>query len=429
MIGKTYGNGSGAPWRPAVVALVLAGGCGFEPLVANRFALNLQQSLLGGNDDRACGTVDFSPFVPDCPLGGVCFTQACELHNQCYSTCGAARRDCDQAFFDDMIRTCSLSVPASSQQFAACRWVAVVYWLAVDRLGQTPFEETQAVVCPPGGGDLPDVLGACCLPGRPPICGDLVSFVDCPAQAVFVNDIRCEQLNELFGGCPVPLNDACENARLICFGDQPDADLGRCEGEEEGERGGGVCSLSGQDCANGRACLPVEGERHRCRVETDNRLATTDGPGVGDACFESELSSFEHDVWFEYLAPCDGQMVIRMCDALTYDATLAIYGSNQADGTCICPTDDTLIRACNDDFCGVAATTSGVTVERVVGGACYTIRVGSWAMAASPDAAQRGVSEIDIGVFCDTDSAPDGSSGDQPAGGEGGAGRGKSEPR
>ncbi|MCO6438982.1 MAG: hypothetical protein J5J06_17960 [Phycisphaerae bacterium] len=406
--GRRFWSGNGVLFLTGALVFIHMAGCGFEPYLAGRLALNFQQSLLGGNDDIACGTFDSSPFIPDCPLGTVCFTQACDQHDICYSTCDTSKRECDQAFFEDMIRTCSLSIPVSSSEFAACRWTALIYWLAVDRLGLDAFNETRRGVCPPDGGDLPEILGACCFPGEPPLCGDLVSFVDCPAQAVFLNDLTCAQLDDFFGGCPVPPNDDCEDAQLVCFGDTADENLGRCEGDETEERGGGVCSLSRQDCTNGRACLPVQGRAYRCTATTDNRLASTDGPEGDASCFTSESSSFQHDVWYTYLAPCSGRMVIRMCDAITYDSMLAVYGSNQPDGTCTCPSDNTLLLGCNDDFCGFAATTSGVSVEHVEGGACYTIRVGSWAMTGSPEAAQRGVSEIDIGVFCDSDADTDG---------------------
>jgi len=105
-------------------------------------------------------------------------------------------------------------------------------------------------------------------------------------------------------------------------------------------------------------------------------------------------------VWYEYIAPCDGTLTIRMCDAITYDAMLAVYSTNTPDATCTCPTDDSLLLECNDDFCGSSSTVSGVTIEGVTTGACYTIRVGGWSGNGTETNTSRGISEIDIGVIC-----------------------------
>ncbi len=74
--------------------------------------------------------------------------------------------------------------------------------------------------------------------------------------------------------------------------------------------------------------------------------------------------------------------------------------SHTPDAACICPTDDSLLLECNDDFCGSASTVSGVTIEGVQANACYTIRVGGWSGNGIDTSASRGMSEIDIGVVC-----------------------------
>ncbi|MCA9294893.1 MAG: NF038122 family metalloprotease, partial [Phycisphaerales bacterium] len=90
----------------------------------------------------------------------------------------------------------------------------------------------------------------------------------------------------------------------------------------------------------------------------DSANATTEG--------NSELcGDFESDIWFFYVADCDGEATISVCDA-TYDTQLAIYGA-------ACPNMPNLASVCNDDTCGTGAT---VTYP-VTAGQFNRIRLGS----------------------------------------------------
>ncbi len=385
----------------SLATLCLASSCGES--FNNQFEQNFRAQLVFADADTACGPVAIAALIPDCPVEGLCFTSACQGHNDCYATCGADKTACDRTFFNDMIDLCVQGVAIDDPNFLTCRYTALTYWLAVQQLGLEAYDKTQDLICPPDdqpADDPPAETGACCQPGAPPVCLDDTLFVTCPTSSVFISGVTCDEVNELFGGCPVPENDKCPQATPICEGQPLSTSLGQCDGDVESQRGGGVCSLSLQDCSNGRACLPVTGEAFRCTVETDNRLATTDGPQAGGACAASGEDAFQADVWYEFVAPCDGTLTIRMCDAITYDAMLAVYGDNTSDATCACPTDDSLLLECNDDYCGASSTVSGVTIENVTTGACYTIRVGGWSGNGLETSTSRGVSEIDIGVIC-----------------------------
>jgi len=384
-----------------LLALCLIISCGDS--FNHQFDQNFRAQLVFTETDRACGPVDIAALIPDCPVEGLCFTSACVGHNDCYSTCGADKKACDQAFFNDMIELCTKGLALDDPNFLVCRYTALAYWLSVQQLGDEAYTKTQELVCPPDNqpsNEPPPESGACCQPGTPPVCLDDTLFVTCPTNSVFISGVSCDEVNELFGGCPVPENDKCPLATRICEDQPTGAALGQCEGNVDTQRGGGVCSPSLQDCTNGRACLPVASQAFRCTVETDNRLATTDGPRAGGACALSGEDAFQADVWYEYIAPCDGTLTIRMCDAITYDAMLAVYSTNTPDATCTCPTDDSLLLECNDDFCGSSSTVSGVTIEGVTTGACYTIRVGGWSGNGTETNTSRGISEIDIGVIC-----------------------------
>jgi len=93
-------------------------------------------------------------------------------------------------------------------------------------------------------------------------------------------------------------------------------------------------------------------------------------------------------------------MTIQMCQAGLYDAMLAVYGDESAGGSCPCPDNNDQLLICNDDYCGGFGTLSGLILPEVVGGACYTIRVGGWSLDGTEASSQRGRSELDIAVFC-----------------------------
>ncbi len=83
--------------------------------------------------------------------------------------------------------------------------------------------------------------------------------------------------------------------------------------------------------------------------------ATTDGPS--ESC-----GSVSNDVWYRYLAPCDGDATFSLCGS-SFDTQLALYTG--------CPGGSSAI-ACNDDAC---AAQSELTVT-LTDGTEYWIRVG-----------------------------------------------------
>ncbi len=373
---------------------------GCSPDFFTRLNINIQREVLIAGAASECGPIEVGVLVPDCPVLGACFTSACMGHNLCYGTCGIDRKTCDEQFFQDLIAVCNDGFSITDPGYTNCRYFALTYWAAVAQLGDEAFNVTQQGVC--GMPPPPDVqMGSCCAPGVPPVCASDMAFVDCPAADVFIPQFTCEEIDTLLGGCPVPANDTCADRLPICSDVAPTAGLGRCAGEVELERGGGVCDLSAQDCPNGQACLPVAGEVIRCRVQADNRLATSDGPAAGGACETSGVDSFQADVWYEYVPPCAGTLTIRMCEEITYDSMVAVYGTQVPAEACACPTDNANLLECNDDFCSIAQSTSGITLERVVGGACYLIRLGGWSRDGTFEDAQRARSTLDIGVICD----------------------------
>ncbi len=395
---------------------------------------------------KACGSRDdISNLIPDCPVPFVCFTQACEHHDECYGSCLGTRAECDTRFLTDMVGLCYRSVPLRDPRLAPCVSAAFVFWTAVQALG------SEVYFCDRNPDETPTTPGACCLHEPSLICTDVDGPNLCPTNAVFIPTFTCAGVTETFGGCPRPANDYCADGLRICSDQQPDAGLGRCappmEVAPSGDTGGvsgadssssdsagadgpsssadegmsnaadgavtaesgadaeveprPICSVSAQDCSQGRPCLPLDGDAYRCTVWTDNRLASTDGPATGFECAFSLDGQFVADVWYEYVVPCSGTLTIRMCDQTFYDTLLAVYGTGEPEGTCSCEALETKLLTCDDDACGGFGTASAVTLRNVVGGACYLIRVGGWAFPDTEVGAGRGPGTLDIGVACE----------------------------
>lgn len=420
---------------------------------------------------KACGSRnDISSLVPDCPVPFVCFTQACEHHDECYGACLGTRPECDTRFLTDMVSLCNRSIPLRDPRLAPCLSAAFIYWAAV-RQGGGDF-----YFCDRNPDETPTTPGACCLHEPSLICTDVDGPNLCPTNAVFIPTFTCAGVTETFGGCPRPANDDCGSGLRICADQQPDAGLGRCApptdtdasddvggagsadddtvgatdpagvsneggaldsgndasaGDSDGtsssadgstnntgsntndgatstnadnpadELPGPICTVSAQDCPQGRPCLPFDGDAYRCTVWTDNRLASTDGPRTGFDCAFSLDGQFVADVWYEYVVPCSGTLTIRMCDQTFYDTLLGVYGTSEPNGVCSCDGLENSLIACDDDACGGFGTASAVTIPNVTGGACYLIRVGGWAFPDTEVGAGRGPGTLDIGVACD----------------------------
>jgi len=86
----------------------------------------------------ACGPGKIGNFfVPDCfsSVSGEswCFTDACKHHDECYSTCGESKDECDYKFLAEMLLECSKL--SSTEAIEACINMAKTYYGAV----RTPF--------------------------------------------------------------------------------------------------------------------------------------------------------------------------------------------------------------------------------------------------------------------------------------------------
>lgn len=107
----------------------------------------------------------------------------------------------------------------------------------------------------------------------------------------------------------------------------------------------------------------------------DTTGATTDGPDEPGLCSGSGDTHVRNDVWFEFVADCDGAATVDLCGSL-FDTKLAIYD--------VCPTGPGEVLGCNDDFdCdGDGGVSDDGFVSRttwpVFAGGHYLLRIGGF---------------------------------------------------
>ncbi|MCA9243711.1 MAG: hypothetical protein KDA32_07160, partial [Phycisphaerales bacterium] len=103
--------------------------------------------------------------------------------------------------------------------------------------------------------------------------------------------------------------------------------------------------------------------------------ATTDGPDEPGLCSNAGDTHVRNDVWFEFVAECDGAATVDVCGSL-FDTKLAIYTA--------CPAGSGELLACNDDFdCdGDGGVSDDGFVSRITWpvflGGYYLVRVGGF---------------------------------------------------
>ncbi len=144
-----------------LVALLtsFAGGCGMSgddpsDWLANHpigqiFSAALGDALARTDFPLSCGPGVLGIVVPDCPLGGACFTEACDTHNLCYGTCGTTRETCDEQLLHDMQSVCTLSFARASVLRAECLALALAYADVTRDLGGASFLNSQAACSRP----------------------------------------------------------------------------------------------------------------------------------------------------------------------------------------------------------------------------------------------------------------------------------------
>lgn len=148
-------------------------------------------------------------------------------------------------------------------------------------------------------------------------------------------------------------------------------------------------------------------------TDFNTALATTDGPdNPPGACDDAGGFTTVNDIWFDYVAPGTGTVVITTCKKLggsaEYDSDLVLYN------ICECPVSNSDLLACNDDdpdhACGTNPDFQSTIIAPVAEGNCYKIRVGGWALSGDWGPGQLSVTCMDCAACgdCPTDFDGDG---------------------
>ncbi len=258
------------------------------------------------------------------------------------------------------------------------------------------------------GGCGDSMPTACCVAGPTgPICND-GTYRDCvgtPSAPTWPQPVpflysSCGEVGE----CPRPANDNCADAFPVCTDMVADPDVGHCAGNPWWVPWREACSISQQDCyfaPGGDFCVPyADGQdSFRCWVETDNRLATTDGP-VNPAP-NCPGASFQADVWYTFTPPCTGTLVLFFCSPPFenwFDAYLQVFSTQSPFDTCPCPASTTSSLGCADILCG--HIDYGFET-RVAYQSCVLIRLGGYSPSGTLPGANQQKSAFDLGMFCD----------------------------
>jgi len=270
----------------------------------------------------------------------------------------------------------------------------------IDADPNAPLHSCVDVTCPgPLNDNCEDAIPICQSVCTYPVANeDCIGAGDPAACCTGAGSGTCNRLSSRW---TCNTDDDCPDPD-VCLPWDTDPDNGFCVNDDL-LPDGPVCSRSAADCYDGSSCRPVvNAEVMRCFANKDNRLATTDGPSAGGACFASGENSFQADIWHRIDAPCTGIVVIDECRSqLTYDGMLAVFGDRTpeyADTACPITTNDDLLM-CNDDFCPGSAVLSGVQAN-VVRNATYLLRSGGWSGSGSIHDASQGRATMNIGMIC-----------------------------
>ena len=236
-----------------------------------------------------------------------------------------------------------------------------------------------------------DTIGACCFPD-----GSCIQTADaeecesgggaCSCEGDANNDGEIDPLDSGFVlarfGCPVgtgdPLCDCADQNGDLFVDPLDDGFVFARFGIPCGPAVPGVFQGPGTLCLSADCPLPPP-PNDNCEdaitvfdgeLEITTLGATDDGPadGADGPCADEFVG--HNDVWYDYMAICDGFVTISLCEGTEYDSTLQVY-----DGAS-CVLGEQL--NCGDDSCDIPGGPSEVHVCSVVTGQELKIRVGSW---------------------------------------------------
>ncbi len=224
-----------------------------------------------------------------------------------------------------------------------------------------------------------DVVSGACCDDVTGLCSNGVLGIDCqgPDQR-FAAGQTCEQLDPVcgtteLGACCLPSGVCSELTPAECSDVDGDWTAGTCELTQ--------CPPSNDVCVDATV-VTQDG------VYSFSTLgATTDGDPVPPPC-----ATPQQDIWFRYIANCDGVLFLSTCFQSQFDSVIAVYEG------CFCDQNQGPLVTCNNDGCnqGVGSTAT----LAVQANACYLIRVGGVGAAAGSGTLTIGCVPVNLGACC-----------------------------
>ena len=248
--------------------------------------------------------------------------------------------------------------------------------------------DSNPFVPPCGSGACCTLFGGCtdatpdecdALEGEMGPLGSFCGEVECPRGACIGATGDCYTQHDTPG---------CEDGfccETVCEIDSPGGDSYCCTtawDEQCAQTARSHCLLppANDHCADAEA-IGGEGD-----FDFDNSAATTDGPPHANCSMLEGDEQTMHDVWYCWTATCTGAVYLRTCDLTHVNTKLNVY-----EGCGTCPPTDSVLVACNDDFCGydpddenVIPAQSQVSFEASAGQS-YLIRVGTFPGGRTPE--------------------------------------------
>lgn len=238
-------------------------------------------------------------------------------------------------------------------------------------------------------------------------CADNYPYYDCVTRNGVVFDNATCADPEVADFCAAPPNDLCADAIDLtdCILANPVPDPGWCSipywipGTPYE-----ICDPMAQDCLDPTAeCTPFESgrESYRCVFDVNNVQAMTDGSNTqSTSCMASGVNQFQADIWYNFVAPCSGRVVVDGCPSdVAFDSMLMLYSDHTP--TCRpCPISNNQFHlVCADDNCRVSggASAAGAAITQ---NACYTIRFGSWSQLGTPWDTGQGEGTQTLSIVC-----------------------------
>jgi hypothetical protein len=201
------------------------------------------------------------------------------------------------------------------------------------------------------------VTGACCDDATGS-CTENVNIADCQgASERFNAGLACSEFDppcSAPGACCLPDRTCVDVTEADCTAQNGTWRTGSCAGPPVVN-----CPPENDDCAD---ATPISVGSYLF----DTLGAATDGPALNPG--QPACTEVNQDVWFSYVASCNGLLTVSLCAGTPYDSALAVY-----DGCTCTPAAGSEI-ACDNDACGAGGASRVQLV--VTMGQCYLIRVG-----------------------------------------------------